>query len=349
MRAPGGLRQPSLAAACRRQWLAGMLALYCALLPAMFSDSAVAAEDVLPKRLAFMPMWSPQAQFAGYYVALDKGLYRHYGIDVQMLRAGPGYSPLDALHQGEADVVVLWLTTALQQRTEGLELVNLAQLVQRSSLLLVARQDSGIDTVAAMAGRKVGLWGGDLSLPIEVLLSRENVEVNPVRQSMTVNLFLRGGIDVASAMWYNEYHTLLNAGIDADELRVFALAEQGLNLPEDGLYMLESRLQADPALAEAFVAASLEGWHYAFANPEEALDIVIKYMQEARVPANRVHQRWMLARMADLMQPQGQAGFGHLRPEDYQAAGTVLRQAGVVELIPPYARFAPAAIGAMTE
>ena len=321
------------------RFLIGAFVLVSCLILALFSGQSVAAEAAPLKRASFMPLWSPQAQFAGYYVALDKGFYRRHGIDLRILRAGPGYSPLDALQQGEADFTALWLTTAIRQRAQGVELVNLAQLIQRSSLLLIARHDSGIDTVAAMAGRKVGLWGGDLSLPIEVLLAREGVEVVPVRQSMTVNLFLRGGVDVVSAMLYNEYHTLLNAGVNAEELTVFALAELGFNVPEDGLYMLESRLQDDPALASAFVTASLEGWDYAFAHPEEALDILIKYMREAQVPANRVHQRWMLARMADLMQPQAGAAIGTLRQEDYRATGDMLLQAGMVSAIPPYGRF----------
>lgn len=91
------------------------------------------------KSATLMPMWSPQSQFAGYYVALDKGIYARHGIDLKILRAGPGCSPAEALNIGTTDFAILWLTTALQHRSAGTELVNLAQIVQQSSMLLISK------------------------------------------------------------------------------------------------------------------------------------------------------------------------------------------------------------------
>jgi NitT/TauT family transport system substrate-binding protein len=299
-----------------------------------------AAADAAPKKATLMPLWTAQAQFAGYYVALDTGIYAKHGIEMQILPAGPGRFPVQALQDGSADFAVLWLTTALAHRCAGLQLVNLAQVVQRSSMLLVARKSSGIRTVADIAGRKVGLWGGDLSIPPLALFARQGISVHEVRQSGTVNLFLRGGIDVASAMWYNEYHTILNSGLDPDELVVFAMHEYGLNFPEDGLYALQSTVQRDPALADAFVRASAEGWRYAFANPEQALDIVIGYMMRAHLPANRVHQRWMLNRMRDLVLPaEAQDRFGALQERDYNAVVSELAREGEQRACPDYRTF----------
>src|SRR5690606_7709314 len=140
-----------------------------------------------------------------------------------------------------------------------------------------------------------------------------------------VNLFLRGGIDVASAMWFNEYHTILNSGIDPEELNVIFLRDEGMNFPEDGIYAMARTIRRDPALATAFVAASLEGWRYAFDHPGEALDIVIKHMREAHLPANRMHQKWMLERMRDLMMPVDPRGaFGYLMAQDYEAVGRAM-------------------------
>ncbi len=124
-----------------------------------------------------------------------------------------------------------------------------------------------------------------------------------VPQSYSVNLFLRDGVDAASAMGYNEYHTILNAGINADELTSFFYSDYGLNFPEDGIYVMEETLKKDPAAVCAFVNASLEGWRWAFDHPEEAIDIILKYKVEANVPANKVHQRWMLERMRTVITP----------------------------------------------
>jgi len=299
----------------------------------------VAAEPPL-KNASLMPMWSPQAQFAGYYVALDKGIYARHGIDLKILRAGPGCSPAETLNKGDADFAILWLTTALQHRSAGTELVNLAQIIQRSSAMLISKKTAGVETIDDMDGKKVGLWEGDVSIPPRTLFAKHGIKVRVVRQSNTVNLFLRGGIDVASAMWFNEYHTILNSGVDAKELNTIFLSEQGMNFPEDGIYAMEKTVQKDPALAAAFIDASLEGWRYAFDHPDETLDIVIKYMREAKLPANRMHQKWMLERMRDLMAPTDpQAEFGKLRKQDYAFVAQSLLKDGLIRTHPDYALF----------
>ncbi|WP_235185943.1 ABC transporter substrate-binding protein [Methylomarinum vadi] len=293
------------------------------------------------KKATLMPLWEPQAQFAGYYVAFDKGLYAKHGIDLTILRAGPGHSPVDALKKGAADFAILWLTSALRHRAAGIPLVNLAQTNQRSSMLLIAKKTSGIDTIADMDGKKVGLWEGDVSIPPRALFARHHIKIHAVRQSHTVNLFLRGGIDVTSAMWFNEYHTIINSGIDPEELNVFFLRDRGMNLLEDGIYALQNTVSHDPELAAAFVEASLQGWRYAFAHPDEALDIVINYMHEAHLPANRVHQRWMLERMRDLMMPADtQTKLGELREQDYVAVGRTMQEQGLIDDYPDYNDFA---------
>lgn len=298
------------------------------------------ASEASLKSASLMPLWSPQAQFAGYYVALDKGIYARHGVDLKILRAGPGCSPADALNTGTADFVILWLTTALQHRSAGIELVNLAQIIQRSSMMLVSKKAAGIKTIPDMDGKKVGLWEGDVSIPPRTLFAKHHIRFKEVRQSHTVNLFLRDGIDVASAMWYNEYHTILNSGIDPEELNAVFLSDQSMNFPEDGIYTMKKTLRKDPALATAFVTASLEGWRFAFDNPDEALDIVIKYMREAHLPANRIHQKWMLERMRDLMMPVNPQGtLGYLMEQDYQAVGHAIQQNGLIREYPDYNTF----------
>lgn len=300
---------------------------------------AVADENPL-KKASLIPMWSPQAQFAGYYVALAKGIYAKHGIDLTILKGGPGHSPSQSLQSGEADFAVLWLTTALQQYSAGNKVVNVAQIVQRSSLMLIAKKSSGIRTPADMQGKKVGLWGGDLALPAQAFFNKYHLQVREIPQSYTVNLFLRGGIDVASAMWYNEYHTILNSGINPEELNLFFLNDYGIKFPEDGLYTLEKNYLRDPGLARAFAEASLEGWRYAFDHPDQALDIVIRTMKEAKLPANRAHQKWMLERMRDLILPQqNQPAMGQLKQSDYEAVVAALRSSGVIKATPGFDEF----------
>jgi NitT/TauT family transport system substrate-binding protein len=303
-------------------------------------STAGGSEVPVLKKAVFLPHWSPQAQFAGYFLAYEKGLYRKHGLDVVLLPGGPQASPLEYLKNKKADFGVLWLSSAIEQRARGLKLVNLAQIVQKSALMLVAKKSSGIKTLEDLNGRKVGLWRQEFQIQPRALFQKYNITVKVIPQSHSVNLFLRDGVDVASAMWYNEYHTLLMTGIDPDELTPIFFFEHGLNFPEDGLYCLEETFRADPERARAFAEASLEGWRLAFANPEEALDIVIKYMTRAKIPANRVHQRWMLARMRDLIEgTEGDVRPGRLQQEDFQRVAGELEAIGLIGKAPAFASF----------
>lgn len=287
-----------------------------------------------------VPHWSPQAQFAGYYVAAEKGIYSKHGIDMVILKGGPDCSASEYLRDGLADFVTLWLNTAIRQYDGGIRLVHLGQVIPRSSMMLVAKKTSNILKPSDMNGKKLGLWGGDLSIPPRAFIMKYGLQVKEIPQSYTVNLFLRGGVDVVSAMWYNEYHTILNTGIDSEELDVFPLWEYGLNFPEDGLYVLESTYKKNPGLASAFIKASFEGWQYAFAHPDEALDIVIRHMREANICANRTHQKWMLSRMQDLIMPgSAKAVSGHLEKKDFDTVADFLLHAGRITKKPDYDEF----------
>ncbi len=141
-------------------------------------------------------------------------------------------------------------------------------------------------------------------------------------------------------MWYNEYHTIINSGLNADELTPFFFDKHGLNFPEDGIYVLEESFRKDPGLYRRFVLASLEGWVYAFAHREEALDLTMKYILEAKTGTNRVHQRWMLARMKDLMMPDGATTLkGALDVEDYERVSQELLRNGLIRQAPPIRDF----------
>jgi NitT/TauT family transport system substrate-binding protein len=211
--------------------------------------------------------------------------------------------------------------------------------VQRSGFILVTRKTSGIDSPADLNGEKVSIWP-DFSLQPQAFFRKYRVDVKTVPQGATLNLFLRGGVAAASAMWYNEYHTLLNAGINEDELKSFFFDQHGLNFPEDGIYCLEETFKTDPDLCCRFVRASLDGWRYAFAKQEETLDVVMRYIREANVGTNRVHQQWMLERMNDLILPVGnKTVMGHLKQEDYLRVAGELKRNGIIKMIPPYGEF----------
>jgi NitT/TauT family transport system substrate-binding protein len=299
------------------------------------------AEKAL-KEASFMPQWRPQAQFAGFYVAFEKGMYRKEGINLTILAGDPRKPPAEVLEGGGVDFATMWLSTGVERHSRGIGLINLAQLIQRSSLMLVAKKGRGISQPGDMTGKKIGVWKGDFQIQPVAFFRKYNLRVTVVPQGYSINLFLRNGIDVASCMWYNEYHAILNAGINPEELSTFFLSDYGLNFPEDGIYMMKKNYQKDPELARAFVRASIEGWTYAFRHPEEALQIVLKYMAAANVPANAAHQRWMLARMEDLILPKNRPKetVGILDRSDFRMVSEEMKTQRLINVIPAFEGFA---------
>lgn len=292
------------------------------------------------KKVSFIPLWLPQAQFAGYYVACAKGIYTNHGLDVTILQGGPQTPAVSLLKSGKADFGILWLSGAIKERSRGTPLVNIAQVSQRSALMLIARKSSGIQTPSDLNGKKVSLWEGDLDIQPKAFFKKYDLHVRTIPQTSSINLFLRGGVDVISGMWYNEYHTILNSGINDTELTTFFYDQYGLNFPEDGLYAMGNGAGKDTALCRAFVEASREGWLYAFSHEEEALDIILPQMKAAKIPANRTHQRWMLQKMKQLMMSKEGAFFtGRLNPDEYQRVASELKKNGETKTIPPFGQF----------
>jgi NitT/TauT family transport system substrate-binding protein len=305
-----------------------------------FITFEASADEKALKKASFVPQWVPQAQFAGYYLAHERGVYKKYGIDLTIIPGGPDSPPLDFLKNGKADFGTLWLSTGIQMREKGIKIINIAQVLQRSALMLVAKKSSGIKTPQDMNGKKVGLWGPIFQIQPKAFIKKYNLNVEVIRQSYSVNLFLRDGVDVASAMWYNEYHTILNSGLNPDELTTFFFHKHGLNFPEDGIYILKDTFQRDPDLCRAFVKASIEGWQYAFAHPKEALSIVMKNLKKEHIPATWVHQKWMLDRMKDLILPEDlHIPTGRLLPEDYDRVARGLKDNGLIKEIPDFTSF----------
>lgn len=312
--------------------------LFLAGLILFWATSALAAEPAL-KKLSFLPQWSPQAQFAGYYMALHKGFYRKHGIDLDIIQGGPRKSTVDFLRNHQTDIASAWLSSALQLADEGVDIVNVGQVIQRSALVLVAKKTSGIQTPEQMNGKKIAVWPADFQIQPNAFFRKFKLNNTVITTENPVSLFLRDAVQVSSVMWYNEYHTLINSGLNPEEMQLFFFDDVDLNFPEDGLYMRKEAFEKDPGAACAFVTASLEGWRYAFAHQEETLDYMLKVMEEAHVSSNRVHQRWMLERMRDLMYAATDAGLMVLQIQDYRRVSEVLQSSGLIRTVPPYESF----------
>lgn len=296
--------------------------------------------------LRFSPQWLPQAQFAGFYVAEEQGFFREEGVAVEIVHPTANINVLDWLKQGRVDVISQFLISGVSARSQGADLVNVAQLSQSSAILFVAKKSSGIESLEDAEGKKIGVWSSGFDeVPLAMIQARE-LEVEWVPILSSVNLFLMDGVDLLTVMYYNEYNQLYLSGINRDELVTFFASDYGLNLPEDGLYTtLKTRLERAEELS-AFVSAVRRGWEFASEHREYAVELVLERMRMANIPANPAHQMWMLETTLELqLTDTGQRSFGELKEEDFDLAVSLLNDLGLLgrEKMEPGDFFLPAA------
>jgi NitT/TauT family transport system substrate-binding protein len=312
--------------------LAALAVLAVAALLAIAPGWPAAARAQGPEKVTVRLHWLHQAQFAGFYMAQDLGLYREAGLEVDIKPYESQAPPLLELREGRADFTTAWLTEALVAVDSGTALVNLAQLVQRSALLLVVFADSGINELWDLNNRKVGMWGEHFSVAPRALFRRTGLSLTEVDQNVSMGPFVQRAVDAAMAMRYNEYHRLFQAGVDPQEIKVFEFAGLGLNFPEDGLYTRAELWRTRPDLCRRFTQATLEGWRRAFADPEAALAAVMARVEAAHLPTNREHQRWMFAVMRDIITHRvGAEKMGELAPGDLEFTNGILMALGFID------------------
>ena len=297
-----------------------------ALMAAAAATTVQAADDV-----KLQLQWVTQAQFAGYYVALDKGFYTAEDLNVTILPGGPDIAPPQVLAGGGADAMLNWMPSALAAREKGLPVVNIAQPFKSSGLMLTCWKDKGIKSPADFKGKTIGVWFYGNEYPFLSWMSQEGISteggddgVTVLRQGFNVDPLLQRQADCISTMTYNEFGQVLDAGVSEDELITFKYEDQGVATLEDGIYALEDNLQ-DPAFADKmvrFVRASMKGWKYAEANPAEAANIVLDNDESGA--QTEAHQVRMMGEIAKLTAGSN----GTLDPADYERTVATLMAGG---------------------
>ena len=251
--------------------------------------------------------WVTQAQFAGYYVAKDKGFYEEEGLDVEIKPGGPDIAPAQVIAGGGADVIVDWMPSALAPREKGVALVNIAQPFKSSGMMLTCLKESGVASPDDFKGKTLGVWFFGNEYPFLSWMSQLKIPtdggaegVTVLKQGFNVDPLIQKQAACISTMTYNEYWQVIDAGIKAEDLVTFKYEDQGVATLEDGLYVLEDKL-ADPAFKEKmvkFVRASMKGWKYAEENPDEAADIVLE--NDSTGAQTEAHQKRMMGEVAKL-------------------------------------------------
>ena len=239
----------------------------------------------------FTPQWTAQAQFAGYYVAEEKGFYREAGVNVRIEHPSATQPAMSRLRKNQCQATTLQLCQAMEIVDDGIPLVNILQTSMNNAMVIVSAR--GKDPLT-QKGAKVGIWSvgfGQLAICMSI---KDHLDYEWVRFAQNVNLFVTGALDATLAMSYNEYYQLVQAGMELSDKNVYRFCDHGYNVQEDGVYMTRDYYEKHKDQAQKFAAASRRGWEWAAAHPDEALDIVMKYVDREHIATNRVMQRLML-------------------------------------------------------
>ena len=241
--------------------------------------------------IVFTPQWTAQAQFAGYYVAEAKGFYRQAGVNVRIEHPSSTQPAMSRLRNNLCQATTLQLCQAMEIVDGGIPLVNILQTSMNNAMVIVSAR--GKDPLT-QKGAKVGIWSvgfGQLAICMSI---KDHLNYEWIRFAQNVILFISGALDATLAMSYNEYYQLVQAGMEMTNKNVYRFCDHGYNVQEDGVYMTRDYYESHKDQARRFANASKKGWEWAAAHPEEALDIVMQYVDRDHIATNRVMQRLML-------------------------------------------------------
>jgi NitT/TauT family transport system substrate-binding protein len=285
------------------------------------ASDAPAADCATTDSVSLQLQWFTQAQFAGYYAAQERGFYSDLCLDVTIVEGGVEIVPQTQLANGDVDFALAWVPKALASREAGADIVNVAQIYQRSGTLQVSLKDSGITSPADFAGKKIGNWGFGNEYEVYAAIGAAGLDpatdVELVGQNFDMVALLEGEIDAAEAMTYNEYAQVLEAeNPDTGELytpadlNVISYEDEGVGMLQDAIWASGERLANDADYknqATRFVAASMQGWAYCRDNIESCRDIVVAKGSTL----GESHQLWQTNEVNKLIWPSAN-GIGFI-------------------------------------
>ena len=268
--------------------------------------------------------WFNQAQFAGFYVAQEKGDYKAAGLDVNIQPGGPDFPAVQMITGGNEQFGVTGADQILIARSKGVPVVALAVIYRRNPFVLFSLAKSGIKTPADYIGKKVGVKiGGNEELIYRAVLAKAKIDKSqlteiPVKFDMTP--LLTGDIDVWPGYLINEVLAAKEKGFDVN---IVHPSDYGIDLYADTLFTTEAMLKEKPDVVRNFVAATLKGWNTAIAAPEEAAKITLKYGDKL----NYEHELAMVNASVPLLKPDSKP-VGYMDQAGWSSAQQLLLDAG---------------------
>ena len=284
---------------------------------------------VQAEKMVLMTSWKAQAQFAGYYVAYEMGFYEKAGLEVEIQHPTLNTTPMVCLQREQPDAIMLSLMSAMDIISQGVPLVNIFQDSMNSSNILVSRWDNN---PMKMKGEKVAIFNSDPSYLAMIMSHREEMDYQWVRFTSNINLFLSGAVDAMMTVSYNEFLLLQQAGFKMAEESLYRFSEKGYNIQENGVYVMRDYYLSHRDECRRFAEATRKGWEWAAAHPEEALEIVMKYVRRFNTPTNKVMQKMMLKEVLRLqIDRDSKRREFRVRPDMVEKASQMMFECGLIK------------------
>jgi NitT/TauT family transport system substrate-binding protein len=331
----------------RRYWVVATLAAVAVVVALVAGATTTAGASTKAHKLTKITLqlkWVTQAQFAGYYAAKAKGYYKAQGLDVTIKPGGPSIIPEQVVAGGQAQFGIDWLSSLMTSRDQGVNIVNIAQVFNKSGLTLISWKDTGITSVAKMKNKKVANWLGGNEFEVFAALAKfgmdplHNKGVKIVAEPFSMDFFIKRQVDAASAMTYNELAQVLEAKnaktgklYTLKDLNVIPMQKVGTSMLEDGIFVRGDwiKSKSNQALSKKFVAASLKGWIWCRDHLRDCVKIVL-----ANGPAlPKGHQTWQMNEINALAWPS-RLGIGLMDPTSYARSAKIVKTYGKLKKLP---------------
>jgi NitT/TauT family transport system substrate-binding protein len=330
----------------KKVWL---LAAFAATVTAVVVGTGVGSAAPKQQKLTKVTLqlkWVTQAQFAGYYAAREKGYYKAAGLDVNLKVGGPDITPETVVVSGQAEFGLDWLPNLFATREKGGKIVSIAQVFNKSGMTELTWKDSGLNTIAKLRGKKVGVWCCGNQPELFAALNKNHInpakssDVTIVNQPFDMNLFLQRKIDAAAAMTYNELAQVLETKNSTtgklnqlSDLNIFKMASPsvGTGMLEDNIFTTEKYLHdaSHATTIRNFLQGSFQGWIYCRDHVADCTNIVLKN----GTALGHGHQLWQMNEINKLVWPNS-FGIGHVSAAQVNSTATIAKTYGVTKKMP---------------
>jgi len=259
----------------------------------------------VPDAVSLRLNWVHQAQFAGFYVADQEGLYAAENLIVQMNPGGLDVDPIEKVAAREDDFGLADPLQILRARAEGKPIVAIAALFQNAPNVWISLAEKNIMSVQDMVGKRVGLKVAD-EAPYRMLLAAAQVDKADINEieinDFTIRPLVEDEVDVLPGFALNEPIAARSRGYD---INLITLADEDIAVQAQILFVHEDSLTYNSDIVVRFLRASLAGWQVAVSDAQQGTEATLRI--DETLDAN--HQAEMMQATITLVDPQKPIGF----------------------------------------